>query len=408
MSTQLPSLEIDWDAVKAAFTPWLQRFPEFSRRYAEIPARHAQLQSATLAQVKTWGIYTFPCHDIDPSHSLLGGQRGGRRLKTDPGPEAKVVRYGLDADGRKVIERWRNEVNVGETIWEYHAERIDATKVTTNKTTGAFERPDRINSHYLENGRPIFSVQYRDSATHLRLFRHDAAGRIIQVLLADGISGGSANPKDWVYKIVDAIYDDKGDACLRSVDGWGQTHEFTYKAPRSRRATKKIPVLDLRKDVADIVALIDKGLKKFLSQQQSGEVVSGIGLGFFSFENPEVVIQFDTRSKFEPDGTWTHPELARLKRPRWSKFIEACEHGEGKGAVIDAQGQRHEITEIEQEKRLVNWLGDALVVALKAARNSGAFKSLPKTARCELSVEDASEGAYGWPHYEDHGKENLA
>lgn len=408
MPTKIPAIEIDWDAIKTAFAPWLQRFPEFSKRYEDIPARHAQLQSDSLAQVKTWEIYTFPSHEIDPSYYLLGGYRPGRRLKTDPGPEAKMVRYGLDANGRKVIERWPNEVNIGEKILEYQAGRIDCTNVATEKTTGSLIYPHRIDSLYFENGRPMFFVQHSGSETHLRLFRHDEAGRIVQVLLASGVAGGSPNPKDWVYKFADATYDANGDARVRIFDGWSNNYEFAYKAPKSRAVKKKIPVLDLRKDVDDAVAMIEKAVTKFFSQQQkSGEVVSGIGLGFFASENPEVIIQFDTRPVFEPDGTWTHSEFARLKRPRWSKFIEACEEADGKGAVIDALGTRYEIAEIGQEARLVGWLGEAMVAALKTVRDSGAFKPLQKAARCELGVEEAGDGEFGWPRYEDRGKENL-
>lgn len=403
-----PSTEIDWNAIKAALTPWLQRHPDFVQKLAQVPARHAQLQAAILAQVVQWECYSFPCHDIDPSHHLLGGYRPGRRLKADPGPEAKVVRYGLDAQGRKVIERWPNEVNVGEKLWEYHAEGIDCMNVATDKATGSLIYPHRIESLHLENGRPALFVQHSGSETYLKLLRYDDTGRIVEVLQAAGIAGGSPNPKDWVLYFNDVAYDANGDATIRTFNGWGSCHESKYKAPKSRAVKKKAPVLDLRKDVADVITLVEKAVKKLsIQQQKSGEIVSGIGLGFFASENPEVIIQFDTREKFEPDGTWTHPEFARLKRANWSRFIEACENAEGKGTVIDAQGNRHDITEIEQENRIIGWIGDMLVVALKSARDAGVFKPLQTASRCELGVEEAADGEFGWPRYEDRGQENL-
>jgi hypothetical protein len=44
---------------------------------------------------------------------------------------------------------------------------------------------------------------------------------------------------------------------------------------------------------------------------------------------------------------------------------------------------------------------------LLKARADGVFAGLPKTARCELGVEE-QEGTYGWPAYEERGRDNLA
>jgi len=51
-------------------------------------------------------------------------------------------------------------------------------------------------------------------------------------------------------------------------------------------------------------------------------------------------------------------------------------------------------------------VGDTMKHALLTARDQGWFKQLPKAERCELGVENM-EGFYGWPIYEDRGKENL-
>lgn len=413
MEKQIPAIEIDWAAIGTALAPWIQRLPEFTERFGQIPKRHKQLQEAALSQIQTWEAYTFPSHKLNPSAYLLDNSkynRPGRRLKIDPGPESKMVRYGVGANGRKLIMRWPNEVNIHEWIWEYHADRIDGTDVTVVRDE---IWPNNVESLFLENGSPIFYIRFGSQGVFLNLFRYKD-GRIVEVLKANGNMQSGTDPnKGWRYGWSDIFYDEKGDAHVRS---FGQPYPYypscgyahVYKMPKASKTRKKIPQLDLREDVADTVAALGKAVEKFSGQQKkSAEPVSGIGLGFFVYENPEIFFSFDTRLKFEPNGDWTHPEFARLKRARWDKFVEACEGAEGKGVVIDAQGNQHEIAEISSEKNLTEWIGNALVTALKTARDTGVFQSLKIATRCELGVEEAGNGEYGWPHYEDRGKENL-
>lgn len=405
---KIPPIEIDWAAVRAAFAPWLRHCPDFNARFARIRAQHAQLQAEILARVKSWECYSFPSHEIDPSYYLLGGSRPGRRLKTDPGPNARAARYGLDADGHKVIERWPNEFSTREWLWKYHADRIDGLAVTVGKPSGSEISPVNVESLFFENGQPVCFFRRGSQGVHVRLFQYEN-GRIVKVFLANGNDRSGADPeRGWAYQFADAAYDEKGNARVRWFDQFGNGCTHTYKTPKRAAAKMKVPVLDLRKDVADVVASLAKAVRQFAAKQaKSAGPVSGIGLGFFPFENPEIIIQFDTRPTFEPDGNWSHPEFARLKRARWAKFVDACADAGGKGVVIDTNGNRHEIAEVEKEERFVGWLGEALVAALKAARTAGVFNQLKKAARCEFGVEEAGDGEFGWPRYEDRGDENL-
>jgi hypothetical protein len=56
---------------------------------------------------------------------------------------------------------------------------------------------------------------------------------------------------------------------------------------------------------------------------------------------------------------------------------------------------------------LVDAIGEFLVALLLTARDGGTFDGLPKAARCELGVEDPYT-PWGWPAYEERGKQNLA
>jgi hypothetical protein len=55
----------------------------------------------------------------------------------------------------------------------------------------------------------------------------------------------------------------------------------------------------------------------------------------------------------------------------------------------------------------VTILGDLLKSVLLRARSDGVFAHLPRSPQCELGVEE-HDGNYGWPAYEERGKENLA
>jgi hypothetical protein len=51
-------------------------------------------------------------------------------------------------------------------------------------------------------------------------------------------------------------------------------------------------------------------------------------------------------------------------------------------------------------------MGRLLVEILKYMRDTGKFSELQAASRCQLCVE-SPEGNFGWPAYEDAGKENL-
>lgn len=404
MPTKIRSIKIDWAAVRKELAPCIKHAPEFAKRYRQISKHYKKVKASALAQVKTWECYTFSNWDLDPSSFLLNGYlRPGRRMKTDPGPEAKVLRYGFDASGRIVTERWPSISQ--ESFWEYHPDRIDGLAINTSSRPASKYFRKNVESLFLEKGKPAW--YFREGEESMKCRRYWLENdRFVKVFSAYLAKSGMGHTGKWFYEVTYITYDAKGDAQVRSYHQEGYGYAHTYKMPKRTEAKAKVPVLDVRKDIADVVATIGNAVKKFAGRQGKS-TVSGIGLGFHPFEEPQIFVRFDTRPDYEPDGEWTHPEFANLKRPRWAQFIDDCEDCDGKGAVIDAEGKRHEITEIASDERIVGWLGDALVVAMKKARAAGLFKPLKRAKRCELSIEDAGDGAFGWPRYEDRGKENL-
>ena len=93
-----------------------------------------------------------------------------------------------------------------------------------------------------------------------------------------------------------------------------------------------------------------------------------------------------------------------LERPGWPIW-----HKLPKGervSFIDVSGKEIDVMD-DPDNLICPIIGEALKKVLLTARADGAFEKLPKQPKCELAVENI-EGFYGWPHYEDRGKENLA
>jgi hypothetical protein len=167
--------------------------------------------------------------------------------------------------------------------------------------------------------------------------------------------------------------------------------------------------LDLRRDFADIYAFVADRVRSFdpATNDGPGEVgpITRIDVGFGLYQSGWVCLVFDTRPGAEPDGEWNeYIEETVLERPRWAKAYDAVEAGPL--ALVLPNGTRRELP-VGATDQLVAALGDMLRGALLKARADGVFAGLPKAAHCELGVEE-QEGSYGWPAYEERGKENLA
>jgi hypothetical protein len=167
--------------------------------------------------------------------------------------------------------------------------------------------------------------------------------------------------------------------------------------------------LDLRKDFADVYAFVADRVRSFDPATNDGPGEAGpvtrIDVGFGLYQSGWVCLVFDTRPDAEPDGEWNeYIEETVLERPSWAKACEAVEAGAL--VLILPDGTRQELP-AEATDQLVAALGGMLRGVLLKARADGVFARLPKTARCELGVEE-QDGSYGWPAYEERGQDNLA
>ncbi len=165
--------------------------------------------------------------------------------------------------------------------------------------------------------------------------------------------------------------------------------------------------LDLRRDFVEIYAYLAGRVASFDPATNEGPGDTGpvkmIEVGYEYSQGGWVAVVFDTRPDAEPDGEWnSHIEGNVLERPHWEEADEA--NIEGPITLIDPDGNESVLPE---GTGLAEPLGELIKAVLLKARADGVFDALPKADGCELGVEH-HDGAYGWPAYDDRGRDNLA
>jgi len=165
--------------------------------------------------------------------------------------------------------------------------------------------------------------------------------------------------------------------------------------------------LDLRREFAEIYAHLADRAHRFdpAGSNVLGDTgpVKSIEVGFEYSQAGWLVVVFDTRPNAEPDGEWTSLiEGNELARPHWLEAGEA--NMDEPITVVQPDGTEKELP---TGTELAEVIGEVVKAALLKARADGVFAALPKAPGCELGVEHFS-GAFGWPIYEDRGKDNVA
>ena len=165
--------------------------------------------------------------------------------------------------------------------------------------------------------------------------------------------------------------------------------------------------LDLQRDFKEIYAHLADRVRNFKPDSNDGPGVPGpvklIEAGFNYSQGGWLAVVFDTRPNAEPDGEWnSHIDGNAFERPHWQEAGEA--NIDEPITVVHWDGKKKELP---ARTELAELLGELIKAVLLKARADGVFAKLPKAPGCELGVEH-QEGHYGWPAYEDRGKENIA
>jgi hypothetical protein len=165
-------------------------------------------------------------------------------------------------------------------------------------------------------------------------------------------------------------------------------------------------IIDIRKDIPDF----DSYLRERIAKDGAGsDPVSRIQFGFEFGQTNYVVLVLDRRRGAEPDGEWTQEvdqmfdDKTVLLCPNWPIWGDLPE--DEHVSFIDLSGKEVDVMD-NPDELICNIIGEALKQVLVSARSKGVFENLPRLPKCELAVENI-EGYYGWPRYEDRGKENL-
>lgn len=166
-------------------------------------------------------------------------------------------------------------------------------------------------------------------------------------------------------------------------------------------------VFDVRNDVPELLDYVRRRVDVHIAatgKSKNKKPVKLIECGFEVGQANWVALVFDTRSDAEPDGSWSEDiEDILLARPEWPLWDDF--EGKGTHYVINMAGKKIKLAD-NLEETVCTALGEMLKHVLLTARSEGVFGKLPKTERCELGIEHL-DGCYGWPNYEDRGKENI-
>ena len=167
-------------------------------------------------------------------------------------------------------------------------------------------------------------------------------------------------------------------------------------------------IIDIREDVPELLEYVKRRVDEHVAKAATKNNLPPVKMIEFGFELGQanwVALVFDTRPDAEPDGEWSRGiNRVLLKRPKWPIWHKIPDDAEV--FFVDLSGKKVDVME-DPDEVASNIVGEALKHVLLTARKQGIFKKLPKADKCELGVENL-EGGYGWPDYDDRGKENLA
>lgn len=137
-------------------------------------------------------------------------------------------------------------------------------------------------------------------------------------------------------------------------------------------------------NLQDIKSTLKQFIVKRIAEHPSDRPVKYIQFGYEVCQGGLFCVFLDARPDAGPDGTWTiRLDGNSLDMPDWPRFT-------------DQLGDEFGIN-----------LGNTIKDLAIELRDQGSLVPLPKQDGCEFGVEEMN-GLYGWPEWEERGKENLA
>jgi hypothetical protein len=355
--------------------------------------------------VSKWHWATNSTWNMNPLYFDMHSIRPGRRLKKEPAATKGNVQYGVDENGRTVVERKFREFGCAETFCDWSISPVEVV---------CYDQKTPVNMILAKFVRDRLSLVVRTALGGVAWEKYQWNGEVvesIEIRFADRYEDESLD-KLAPYQTIRAKHAADGSLVRLAIE-WMPTEEEPGVQTEVilNRAAKPVEI-DLRKDESEIANLIRSAVSLYAKKHSSTRTAkkhppaARIDLNFSlgdSTSTPWVHINIDTKPGSEPDGDPTHPDFAKLKRSKWLPAVKTVCQGE-KVSVLMPNGKKRKC----DSRQFANVIGKLLVSVLLELRKSNLFDELPKSDRCELGVEDPTTGEFGWPAYEDRGKKNLA
>jgi hypothetical protein len=325
------------------------------KRFLNLANEYADRKNIAESLVSSWHWATVPVWDLNTLYFEMNSESPGRELKEKPSGKDEFFSYGTDASGRIVVEVEHSATRAGnkEKFYDWSKNPVEVVYFNDDRKK-----------------RPI----------NMKLAKY-VDDRIVQI--ATAASGGSS----------------------LETYSWNESHVMQIEILHGERTQKGLEKLTGYKIVratytaSGVVQCVEVD---WLPRLLSGRVARTQAVSPMVQAVQTQVVFERRRPKSEPDGEYSHFDFARLTRSGWLAAVQlVCDGDAAPVTLLD--GTTRQCVDEELEKTI----GEFLVSVLVSARNDGVFADLPRATRCELGVEEGMNGTFGWPHYEDRGKENL-
>ena len=156
------------------------------------------------------------------------------------------------------------------------------------------------------------------------------------------------------------------------------------------------PTLDLEPFREKLTQEMINGVKNFNGDGPITRV--DVWYDLVSMDVPMVRLYLDNHPTGEPcSGSSDEFDLMELELPEWS---DAC-HADN--AVIKYSGKS---LKTDDEESLCEAVGLFLLEIILAIRDKGVLSALPRAEKCYIGVS-TYDGVWGWPVWEDRGKNDM-
>lgn len=389
--------------------------------FASVAAQYMARKKLAESLVCSWHWATGPVWDLNPIYFEMNSERPGRELKEKPSGKDEFFSYGTDASGRIVVEREHSATRAGnkEKFYDWSKNPVEVVYFNDDRK----KRAINVKLAKYDDDRLVQIATAAGGGSTLEIYSWGGS-HVMEIEILHGPRTQKGLEKLTGYQVVRAAYTTSGVVQRVEIDwlprpphgkvalppGASQMVQKVQTQVVYKRRNKPVQV-DLRKDAIKFREMLARAVTMYASKHADARAgkkhppVTRIALIYLLGDGqstPSVHMCLDSRPNSEPDGEYSHYDFARVTRSGWLGAVQLMCNGDNVPVSL-LDGTTRECVDDEFEKLV----GEFLVSVLVSVRDEGVFAELPRGKRCELEVEEGMNGTFGWPHYEDRGKENL-